>query len=68
MVPCIGPEFIAHLLNDRPNGENQAGKAPAARVRSGAFDKPRFLLKVRLTFVADGAKLSEERALTTCSS
>jgi hypothetical protein len=51
MLPFIGPEFVAHLLNERPKDENWEGAAPAARVRSGAFDKPTFLLKVRLAFI-----------------
>jgi hypothetical protein len=49
MVLFIGPEFVAHLLNRRPNGENSAGTPPMPLVRSGTFDEPTFLLKVRLT-------------------
>lgn len=48
MLPFIGPEFIAHLLNGLPHGEHRAGTPPAPR---DAFDKPKFSLKVRLTLV-----------------
>jgi hypothetical protein len=51
MIPNIGPELIAYLLNQRPNGENREGKPSAERVPSSALDKPPFSLKVRLTVV-----------------
>jgi hypothetical protein len=51
MIPNIGPELIAYLLNKRPNGVNRDGKPSAERALSGALDKPAFLLKVRLTVV-----------------
>jgi hypothetical protein len=50
MLPFMGPEFVGHLLNERPKDENWEGAAPAGQV-SGAFDKPAFLLKVCLTLI-----------------
>jgi len=50
-MPFIGPEFVAHFLHERPNGHDPAETPPVARLRGGAFDKPTFSLKVRLTLI-----------------
>jgi quercetin dioxygenase-like cupin family protein len=51
MLPFVGPEFVAHLLNGPPNGGRRTGTPPAPRVRRDAFGKPKFLLKIRRTFI-----------------
>src|SRR6516162_4957266 len=48
MLPFIGPELVAHLLNGRPNRENQAETSPVARAQSDALAKPRSWENVRV--------------------
>jgi len=42
MMPFIGPEFVAHFLHERPNGQDPAETPHVARLRGGAFDKRHF--------------------------